>query len=90
MIHSLGKAFMSHKVSDCVAFNVGDSKKTGSTEGSEQKMFLQKLIKLEQCSKHQQPIEYYLDEDVDEDASFELSGVVYGCQRCVASADSSI
>ena len=42
-------------------------------------MLLQKLVKLEQCPKHQQPIEYYLDEDVDEEASFELSGVKYGC-----------
>lgn len=53
-------------------------------------MLLSKLIKLEECPKHQQPIEYYLDEELDEEATFELSGVTYGCQRCLASADPSV
>lgn len=52
-------------------------------------MLLQKLVKLEECPNHAQPIEYYLDEEVSEDAPFELSGVNYGCQRCFASAEPS-
>ena len=52
-------------------------------------MLLTKLVKLEQCPRHDEPIEYYLDEELDEDATFELSGVTYGCQRCIANADAS-
>ena len=53
-------------------------------------MLLQKLVKLEQCPKHKQPIEYYLDEEVSEDAPFELSGVTYGCQRCLAGSEPAL
>ena len=53
-------------------------------------MLLSKLIKLEECPRHSEPIEYYLDEELGEDATFELSGVTYGCQRCLASGDPTV
>ena len=100
LIHSLGKAFMAHKVHECVAFSSGDAQQHQASQddqnrAEQQKMLISKLVKLEECPKHQLPIEYYLDEELDEDdeaaaaTSIELSGVTYGCQRCLASTDLS-
>ena len=91
VIHSLGKAFMAHKVIECVAYSMGGESSLSREESmNEQKMLLTKLVKLEQCPRHQEPIEYYLDEELDEDSTFELSGVTYGCQRCIANSDTSM
>ena len=43
------------------------------------------LAQLEECPIHNEPIEFYEDEELDEG----ISGVSYGCQRCFAKADSN-
>ena len=44
---------------------------------------------MEECPRHSQPIKFYDAEELAEDATFELSGVSYGCQRCISTTESA-
>lgn len=47
------------------------------------------LANLEECPKHKEPIEYYLEEELAESETpqIELPGVAYGCHRCTTTLE---
>ena len=48
---------------------------------------MQVMGRLEICPEHNELIEFYREEDVPENATFEFSGVVYACSKCVSKGD---
>ena len=47
---------------------------------NDEKVLVTKLVQLEECPKHKEPIQYYLEEELGESKSqFGLAGVAYGC-----------
>ena len=75
LIHSLGTAFKAHKVFE----NVLHSEEKGA-----ESTLLTTLVTLLECPRHQQPIEFYLEEESErEDSAAGLPAVAYACQKCL-------
>ena len=76
LIHSLGASFKAHKVHESIA----TKQPLGSVE---EQRAVSVLTTLEECPRHGEPIEFYLeDETLADQADIELPGVAYGCLRC--------
>lgn len=68
---------------------VSESDGNGADESIDKELFITTLIELQECPRHLEPIEFYMEQNEEEEygdeGMLELPAVLYGCHKCVAS-----